>query len=146
MRGWKQIQGETADIRPSTPDFPFGRDFYALLDAVRSERTFAEGPYVEWSPSRLSELLREELPGAEVMICRTGSRIFTMADLWFADFAARPTPDVMARSDNAPDRRMDRLATHRISRLGKDAALSHSRSRRRLWRDSHTASSRPGDP
>ncbi len=76
MRGWKQsfqsaiaqIQGDTADIRPSNPAFPFGRDFYALLDAVRSERTFAEGLYVEWSPSRLSELLREELPGAQVMI------------------------------------------------------------------------------
>jgi hypothetical protein len=94
MRGWKQIEGETADVRPSTPAFPFGRDFCALLDAVRSERTFAEGPYVEWSPSRLSELLREELPGAQVMICRTGSRIFTIAALWCAEFAVRPTPDV----------------------------------------------------
>lgn len=76
MRGWKQsfqsaiaqIQGETTDIRQSNPAFPFGRDFHALLDALRSERKFAEGLYVEWSPSRLSELLREELPGAQVMI------------------------------------------------------------------------------
>lgn len=76
MRGWRQslqsaiaqIQGETTHIRQANPSFPIGRDFHALLDALRTERTFAEGLYVEWSPSRLSELLRDELPGAQVII------------------------------------------------------------------------------
>ncbi|MGE3264681.1 alpha,alpha-trehalose-phosphate synthase (UDP-forming) [Methylocystis sp.] len=76
MRGWRQslqsaiaqIHGETTSIRQANPSFPIGRDFYALLDALRAERTFAEGLYVEWSPSRLSELLRDELPGAQVII------------------------------------------------------------------------------
>ena len=76
-------------------------------------------------------------------VCR--SDILLQAALWLVDFTARPTPDVMPGGDDAPDRRMDIPTTHRSLRLGPNAAISHSRSRLRLWRDIQTASSRDGD-
>ena len=54
-------------------------------------------------------------------VCRSDNLI--SAALWLADFTARPTPNVMAGSDGAPDRRMDRPTTHRGLRLGKDAEI-----------------------
>jgi trehalose-6-phosphate synthase len=76
MRGWtRSVQTAIADIRGGVlqatapqSDFPISRDFHALLNALRIERKFTEGIYVEWSPSTLNELLREELPNAEVII------------------------------------------------------------------------------
>jgi trehalose 6-phosphate synthase len=75
MRGWtRSIQSAIADIRgvqtqaPQRPDFPINRDFQKLLNTLRIERKFTEGIYVEWSPATLSQLLREELPDAQVII------------------------------------------------------------------------------
>ena len=65
--------------------------------------------------------------------------------LWLADFAAWSTPDVMAGSDDAPNRRMGCPTTYRSLRLGPRAEIHRSRSRLHLWRDFQTAYSRHGD-
>jgi trehalose 6-phosphate synthase len=74
MRGWaRAIHGAIAEVRgiqapaPRT-DFPGDRDFEKLLNTLRVERKFTEGIYVEWSPATLHQLLREELPGSQVII------------------------------------------------------------------------------
>ena len=56
-------------------------------------------------------------------VCRSDT-LFSIA-LWLADYA-RPTPDVMARRDDAPDRRMDRPTTYRSLRLGPRAEIHRS--------------------
>jgi transposase InsO family protein len=50
-------------------------------------------------------------------VCRSDT---LSAALWLADPPARPTPNLMAGSDGAPDRRMDCPAAHRSLRLGMD--------------------------
>lgn len=44
------------------------REFQALMKELRSEKKFAAGIYVEWSPKTLRQLLVEELPGVEVLV------------------------------------------------------------------------------
>ncbi|GLI95463.1 alpha,alpha-trehalose-phosphate synthase (UDP-forming) [Methylocystis echinoides] len=74
MRGWaRAIYSAIAGARgtgatPPRTAFPSDRDFEKLLNTLRVERKFTEGIYVEWSPATLHQLLREELPGAQVMI------------------------------------------------------------------------------
>lgn len=55
-------------LKPLQAELPGGRDFRALLQALRVERKFTEGIYVEWSPATLGQLLAEELPQARVVI------------------------------------------------------------------------------
>jgi len=45
------------------------------------------------------------------------------AALWFSDSMPRSAPDLMARSDSTPDRRMGCPASHRSLRLGMDAEV-----------------------
>ncbi|WP_442756115.1 alpha,alpha-trehalose-phosphate synthase (UDP-forming) [Methylocystis sp. JAN1] len=73
-RNWKRsIQGAIADIQgvpspaPSPTDFLVDRDFQKLLTTLRVEGKFADGIYVEWSPTTLSQLLDVELPNSQVM-------------------------------------------------------------------------------
>lgn len=61
-----QHVGATASVRRS--DFPISREVHAVLTEMRLERRFAEGIHVEWSPKTLSQLLKDELPGAEVLV------------------------------------------------------------------------------
>jgi hypothetical protein len=61
------------------------------------------------------------------------------AALRLADSIARPAPDLMARRNDTPNRRMGCPATHRSLRLGMDTKLHHPRSRPGLWRDFHPA-------
>ena len=49
-------------------DFPISREVHAVLAEMRLERRFADGIHVEWSPKTLQRLLKEELPGAEVLV------------------------------------------------------------------------------
>jgi hypothetical protein len=59
------------------------------------------------------------------------------AALWLGDSLARPAPNLMARSDSKPDRRMGCPAIHRNPRLGMDTEVHRPRSRRDLWRNFH---------
>ncbi len=75
MRGWtRSIQSAIADIRgvrayaEPRSESPVNRDFDKLLRTLRMERKYTEGIYVEWSPATLGQLLREELPDAQVLI------------------------------------------------------------------------------
>lgn len=52
---------------PPRPEFPGGREMQAKFDALRLEQPLANSIHVEWSPETLHRLLREELPGAEVL-------------------------------------------------------------------------------
>ncbi len=49
-------------------DFPISREVHAVLAEMRLDRRFTEGIHVEWSPKTLHQLLKEELPGAEVLV------------------------------------------------------------------------------
>lgn len=49
-------------------NFPISREVHAVLAEMRVERRFADGIHVEWSPKTLHQLLKEELPGAEVLV------------------------------------------------------------------------------
>ncbi len=49
-------------------DFPISREVHAVLAEMRLERRFADGIHVEWSPKTLHRLLKDELPGAEVLV------------------------------------------------------------------------------
>jgi trehalose 6-phosphate synthase len=58
--------GESVSLQRS--DFPISREVHAVLAEMRLERRFADGIHVEWSPKTLHRLLKEELPGAEVLV------------------------------------------------------------------------------
>jgi trehalose 6-phosphate synthase len=60
--------GRIAPGLPDRPASPLTREFHALMKELRSEKKFAEGIYVEWSPKTLRQLLVEELPGVEVLV------------------------------------------------------------------------------
>jgi trehalose 6-phosphate synthase len=58
--------GQSASLQRS--DFTISREVHAVLTEMRLERPFADGIHVEWSPNTLHRLLKEELPGAEVLV------------------------------------------------------------------------------
>jgi trehalose 6-phosphate synthase len=76
MRGWSRSVrtaienvwrgGETAARRGS--DFPIDKEIQSLLSDLRVERKYTDGIQVQWSPRTLHRLLKEELPGAEVIV------------------------------------------------------------------------------
>ncbi|MDX2201618.1 MAG: trehalose-6-phosphate synthase [Hyphomicrobiaceae bacterium] len=77
MRAWaRSIRSAIVDAQatggeaagPQRSDFPISREVHAVLAEMRLERRFADGIHVEWSPKTLHRLLREELPGAEVLV------------------------------------------------------------------------------
>ncbi len=76
MRGWtRSVRGAIAELRRDAPlepptlrAFPANREIQAMLGELRSERKFAEGIHVEWSPKNLRLLLAEELPGTKVLV------------------------------------------------------------------------------
>ena len=76
MRAWAHsirnaivdAQDGSASTGPQRNDFPISREVHAVLAEMRLERRYADGIHVEWSPKTLHRLLKEELPGAEVMV------------------------------------------------------------------------------
>ncbi len=74
MRGWTTALRAALANAGSAPEGPrlvepaVGREIEALLSELRLERKYANGIYVEWSPDALHQLLKEELPGAQVMV------------------------------------------------------------------------------
>jgi trehalose 6-phosphate synthase len=77
VRGWSRSirsaivdaqAGDGASVSLQRSDFPISREVHAVLAEMRHERRFAEGIHVEWSPKTLHRLLKEELPGAEVLV------------------------------------------------------------------------------
>ena len=75
-RRWTQsLRAAIHESRPGvTPrviehfDLPAKEEIAALLTELRVERRFAKGIHVHWSPESLRLLLREELPGARVIV------------------------------------------------------------------------------
>ena len=74
MRGWTNALRVALANAGSAPEGPrlvepaVGREIESLLSELRLERRYASGIYVEWSPDALHQLLKEELPGAQVMV------------------------------------------------------------------------------
>jgi trehalose 6-phosphate synthase len=74
MRGWTSALRAALANAGSAPEGPrlvepaVGREIESLLSELRLERKYANGIYVEWSPDALHQLLKEELPGAQVMV------------------------------------------------------------------------------
>lgn len=77
MRAWaRTIRSAVVDAQTGSRDttnlqrseFPIGREVHAILAEMRLERRLADGIHVEWSPKTLHRLLKEELPGAEVLV------------------------------------------------------------------------------
>ncbi len=77
MRAWaRSIRSAIVDAQAgggtssnlSRGDFPISREVHAVLAELQLERRFAEGIHVEWSPKTLHLLLKEELPGTEVLV------------------------------------------------------------------------------
>lgn len=75
IRGWtRSIRGAISDINefpsrvPTKTGLPIDREVQKLISAMRLDRKFAEGIYVQWSPATLCQLLQNELPNTQVMI------------------------------------------------------------------------------
>ncbi len=76
LRGWQRsikTQIEDAKLGPSAVTFRgedtfFNREIQSLLSELNTERRYADGIKVEWSPSTLRTLLAEELPATQVLV------------------------------------------------------------------------------
>lgn len=75
-RSWaRSIRGAIIEAQqgalPTTSrraDFPISREVHAALAELRSERRFASGIHVEWSPETLRRVIVEELPSAQIIV------------------------------------------------------------------------------
>ena len=73
MRTWnRSIRRAIEDSSSSTglahDEFPISGEVRAALSELRTERRFAQGIHVDWSPKTLQRLLFEELPGSQVLV------------------------------------------------------------------------------
>jgi trehalose 6-phosphate synthase len=76
LRAWaRSLRGAIVDaqlgavgVARRRGDFPISREVHAALSEMRTERRFASGIHVEWSPATLQRLLHEELPGTRVLV------------------------------------------------------------------------------